>query len=233
MAKKKQKNVGQKKVIPPVSAARQRILCDESIQFLYSKKDPCIHDKTCIKARDIPDEDLQPSTWYDADRPQCPDCALAAYLRVGAKDRKNYRGYAELYKKMKTSPEDLRRMYVDRRMTTSLAHQAIRVEYGADAWQISPEGDRGIVALWHNNYRTLSDGSRDFTGGFHRQFLPGGRRRFSDALDVIELYVYAEYHTEKPKEEAKPAAARGEAKKRGILARILHRIAVFLGISQK
>lgn len=104
-------------VVPP---ERQRILSDESILFVYTDKDLFIHDKTCEKVREIPVEDLKSSGKYIAERRQCPKCALTAYLRIRSDDRKSYRTYEELYKRMNATPEQLREIYIEHNMTSSV-----------------------------------------------------------------------------------------------------------------
>ena len=43
---------------PALSPFRQRIMSSEAVRFLYSPQGGYLHDKSCSKAKDIPDEEL-------------------------------------------------------------------------------------------------------------------------------------------------------------------------------
>ena len=72
------------------SEERHRIMSDQRIKYLYSKKDGIIHDKHCDNAKDILDEDLLWAEEYLPKLKPCPDCMIHAYIIAGAKDTKDF-----------------------------------------------------------------------------------------------------------------------------------------------
>lgn len=95
-----------------ISPARQRLMSDELIRHLYAKGDHVIHDKTCPETRKIRDKDLRHAEGYPYHLHPCPHCQTKAYLRLGARDLHNLRGYEVLFTQMGISPQLQRRLYV-------------------------------------------------------------------------------------------------------------------------
>lgn len=122
--------------------------------YLYAKGDHVIHDKTCPEARKIRDEDLRYSEGYPNHLHPCPHCRTKAYLRLGARDLHNLRGYEALFEEMGISPQLQRRLYV---------HEGIRTEYlgpgrlklwgKEDSWILETIPESTRLRLLHNNYR--------------------------------------------------------------------------------
>ena len=111
----------------PYSPYRQRIMSDEAVKYLYSKRGGPFHDKSCPKAQHIPDEELGYSEKYLSNISQCPLCAVKAYVRLGAKDFYNYPLYEKLFQRMRFTPVLLRRMYVNEKMRTSASSNGLTI----------------------------------------------------------------------------------------------------------
>ena len=56
---------------PALSPFRQRIMSSEAVRFLYSRQGGYLHDKSCSKAKDIPDEELLYTEEYLPDILEC------------------------------------------------------------------------------------------------------------------------------------------------------------------
>ena len=65
-----------------------RMLSDEHNLYFYQISKGTIHEKHCEYLKCIKTENLRPLLLYDNDKKQCPNCALRAYLRIGAEDYK-------------------------------------------------------------------------------------------------------------------------------------------------
>lgn len=175
------------------SCYRQKLASNEKIKFYYVKGGR-IHSKYCKYAARIKDEKLKVSEEYLEDKKQCHQCALQAYLLIGAEDYKNYEQYKELYKTMKVKEEILRDMYVVKRMKTSLFHNILTIWYKQDRWKIKLLDEQGYVQLSHNNYRQTDSGEREFIKGYHIQNENCRKARFLYAYRIICDYNY-EWHT--------------------------------------
>lgn len=167
---------------------RQRVMSDETVKYLYSKSGGCLHDKSCPVARDIPDGELYCSKDYLPNIPQCPICAAKAYVRLGAKDFYNYSLYEKLFQRMQFTPALLRRMYVDEKMQTKASVNGLTIWGKEDTWRLEFRDGSDTMRLMHNNYHPLSDGTRIFTRGYHRQVR---KATAYYALTVISGYTYA------------------------------------------
>ena len=120
----------------PYSPYRQRIMSDEAVKYLYSKRGGPFHDKSCPKAQHIPDEELGYSEKYLSNISQCPLCAVKAYVRLGAKDFYNYPLYEKLFRRMRFTPVLLRRMYVNEKMRTSASSNGLTIWGKEGSWRL-------------------------------------------------------------------------------------------------
>lgn len=103
------------------SEERHRIMSDQRIKYLYSKKDGIIHDKHCDNAKDILDEDLLWSEEYLPKLKPCPDCMIHAYVIAGAKDPKEIETYLDFFERTKMTTEQIRNIYVENGMKTRIS----------------------------------------------------------------------------------------------------------------
>lgn len=189
---------------PEISPARQRLMSDEHIRYLYAKGDHVIHDKTCPEVRKIRDEDLRHAERYPNHLHPCPHCQTKAYLRLGARDLQNLRGYEALFTQMGISPQLQRRLYV---------HEGIRTEYlglgrlkiwgKEDVWLLETVPGTTRLRLLHNNYCPLEDGTRRFVPGYHEQAVYASAKY---AFSVVIGYTYAAHMAaaERRKEASAP-----------------------------
>ena len=174
---------------------RHRVLSDEKNKFFKLLTDNSIHDKTCKLLQEHPDRDILCLNEYDEKLPQCRACATKAYLRVGAKDLKNYKRYCTFFDKTFLSAKVLRDMYITNRMTTSIFENTLTIKYKEDTWRIISLDNDGNVQLRHNNYKRLADGTRQFVGGYHIQNKYCKRMKIRPALLAIKSYDYKLHST--------------------------------------
>lgn len=172
----------------PYSPYRQRMMSDEAVKYLYSKQGGQFHDKSCLKAQHIPDEELGYSEKYLSNISQCPLCAVKAYVRLGAKDFYNYPLYEKLFQRMRFTPVLLRRMYVNEKMRTSASSNGLTIWGKEDSWRLEFWDGSDTMRLMHNNYYPLPDGTRIFTGGYHIQ---AEQATANYAFTAISGYTYA------------------------------------------
>lgn len=167
-----------------------RMLSNEEILYFYSGTKPVLHEKHCRYAREIPDEELKCLKEYDSNMEQCPECAAAAYLHIGAKDPEDVRQYLELFDKIRIPVSLVRHMYLDKQMRTRIRRDTIIVWYKEDTWKIRALSKKGRIQLYHNNYIVKETGVREFTGGFHIQNQRCKDTHISYALKPIENYEF-------------------------------------------
>ncbi len=173
-----------------LSYFRQRIMGDDKVKYIYSTKSKVIHDKSCVSARNIPDEYLVYLEEYSPEMSQCSHCAVKAYVRLGAKDFHNFKTYEKLFQKMHLKEELLRHMYVDCRMQTKASDDFLMIWDREDKWKIVSLDNRGTVQLLHNNYHLLHNGERKFVRGFHIQGEYTDHVMVSTAIRAIETYSF-------------------------------------------
>lgn len=171
----------------PYSSYRQRIMSDESVRYLYSEREGKIHDKSCPKARKIPDEELCYSEKYLTHISQCPHCAIKAYVRLGAKDFYNFPLYEKHFERMRFTPSMLRWMYINDGMRTSASNNGLTIWGKEDSWRLEYRDSGDTLRLMHNNYRPLPDGTRMISRGYHLQAKLATAKH---ALKVISEYTY-------------------------------------------
>ncbi|SOC08224.1 hypothetical protein [Pseudobutyrivibrio ruminis] len=174
---------------------RHRVLSDEKIKFFRLITDNSIHDKTCKLIQKYPDRDIICLNEYDEKLSQCKACATKAYLRIGATDPKNYKRYCTFFDNTFLSTKVLRDIYVTNRMTTSIFENTLTIKYKEDTWRIISLDNDGNVQLRHNNYKRLTDGTRQFVGGYHIQNNYCKRIKIRPALSVIKTYDYRVHST--------------------------------------
>ena len=174
---------------------RHRVLSDERVKFLKLITDNSIHDKTCKLLQKYPDRDIICLNEYDEKLSQCRGCAIKAYLRLGAKDPKNYKRYCTFFDNTFLSAKVLREIYVTNKMTTSIFERTLTIKYKEDTWRIISLDNDGNVQLRHNNYKRLTDGTRQFLGGYHIQNNYCKRIKIRPALSVIKTYDYKTHFT--------------------------------------
>ena len=109
------------------SEERHRIMSDQKIKYLYSKKDGIIHDKHCDNAKDILDEDLLWSEEYLPKLKPCPDCMIQAYVTVGAKDPKEMETYLGFFERTQMTMDQIRNIYVENGMKTRISMDTMTV----------------------------------------------------------------------------------------------------------
>lgn len=190
--------------LPQISPARQRLMSDEHVWYLYEKGGGVIHDKTCLEARWIPDETLRCTEKYLQGLRPCAFCQTKAYLRLGAKDLYNLRGYETVFAQMRISPQLQRRAYV---------HEGIRTEYlgpgrlklwgKEDTWLLETIPGSTHLRLLHNNYCPQKDGTRRFVPGFHEQAICTSAKY---AFSVIIGYTYAGHIAAMERQQAAASA---------------------------
>lgn len=172
------------------SEERHRIMSDQKIKYLYSKKAGIIHDKHCDNAKDILDEDLLWAEEYLPKLKPCPDCMIHAYVIAGAKDPKEIETYLDFFERTKMTTEQIRNIYVENGMKTRMSMDTMTVWHKEDAWRIKSLPKKGHVQLYHNNYAVRKNGVREFTQGFHIQSPACADTNIKYALSIIKKYEY-------------------------------------------
>ncbi len=196
--------------LPEISPARQRLMSDEHVWYMYANGSNVIHDKTCPEVRKIRDDELRYTQRYPSHLHPCPLCQTKAYLRLGARDLHNLRGYEALFEQMRISPQLQRRLYV---------HEGIRTEYlgsgrlkiwgKEDTWLLEEISGSEHLRLLHNNYCPLADGTRRFVPGFHEQVVCASAKY---AFSVITGYTYAGHIAALKRRQEEISAAAAEEK---------------------
>ncbi|MDD6483895.1 MAG: HTH domain-containing protein [Clostridiales bacterium] len=167
-----------------------RMMSDEKNLYFYQRAENIIHEKHCELLKHIKLENLRPLTSYKKNKKQCPDCALRAYLRMGAEDYKKYKEYDKLFKRMRADMGLIRKIFVELKFKTRLCDtDTIRIQYGDENWKIKSLDSRtGRVSLSHNDYRLYYDGTRKKYGTYHIQNERCRRTTFQNAVNVITKY---------------------------------------------
>lgn len=173
-----------------VTEFMHRILSNEQIIYLFSENGRILHEKHCRRARKIPDEELRSLKEYDPAMKQCPECAVTAYIRIGAKDPEDMERYLALFDRIRMPVNLVRVMYLDMQMRTRLRGDTIIVWHKEDVWKIRALHKKGHVQLFHNNYIVRKDGGREFTGNFHIQNGYCRDTNISYALNLIGNYDF-------------------------------------------
>lgn len=173
-----------------VSYFRKRIMEDDKVKYIYSTKSEVIHDKSCAKAANIPDENLIYLEDYHSEMSQCSHCTVKAYIRMGAADFENYGMYEKLFVRMHADAQNLRHMYVDCGMKTKVFGNYLLIRDREDVWKIDSLDSRGNVQLLHNNYHIQKNGDRKFVHGFHVQNDYCSHTSLQNAVRTIETYSY-------------------------------------------
>lgn len=155
----------------------------------YEKDGILIHDKTCPAVRKICDEELRHTEKYLNHLHPCPLCQTKAYLRLGAKDLYNLRGYETLFEQMQIPPRMQRRLYVHMGIKTAyLGPGQLKIWGKEDTWLLEKVPGSSYLRLLHNNYCSLEDGTRRFVPGYHEQVVCSSAKY---AFSVITGYTYA------------------------------------------
>lgn len=173
-----------------VTEFMHRILSSEQVIYLYSENRRILHEKHCRRAREIPDEELRSLKEYDPAMEQCPECAAAAYIRIGAKDPEDMERYLSLFDRIGMPVKAARKMYLNKQMRTRIRRDTIIVWHKEDMWKIRALSRKGRVQLFHNNYIVGKDGRREFTGNFHIQNEHCRDTNISYALNIIGNYDF-------------------------------------------
>lgn len=129
------------------SEDRHRIMSNQKIKYLYSRKENIIHDKHCSCAKYIPDEDLLWSEEYVTNLKPCSDCMVQAYVSAGAKDPKEIEKYRAFFDKTQLSIDQIRNIYVENGMKTRISMDAMTVWYKEDTWRIKYLPKKGHVQI--------------------------------------------------------------------------------------
>ena len=190
------------------SKERHRIMSNQKIKYLYSRKDGIIHDKHCDSVKDILDEDLLWTEEYLPNLKPCPECMIQAYVSAGAKDSKELETYLGFFEKTKMTIDQIRNVYVENGMKTRISIDTMTVWHKEDTWRIKNLPKKGHVQLYHNNYAVRKKGVREFTQGFHIQSPVCADTDIRYALSIIKNYEY------KPEEYALHNSKLNKAEKR-------------------
>ena len=190
------------------SKERHRIMSNQKIKYLYSRKDGIIHDKHCDNVKNILDEDLLWTEEYLPNLKPCPECMIQAYVSAGAKDPKEMETYLSFFEKTKMTIDQIRNVYVENEMKTRISIDTMTVWHKEDTWRIKNLPKKGHVQLYHNNYAVRKKGVREFTQGFHIQSPVCADTDIRYALSIIKNYEY------KPEEYALHNSKLNKAEKR-------------------
>ena len=190
------------------SKERHRIMSNQKIKYLYSRKDGIIHDKHCDNVKNILDEDLLWTEEYLPNLKPCPECMIQAYVSAGAKDSKEMETYLSFFEKTKMTIDQIRNVYVENGMKTRISIDTMTVWHKEDTWRIKNLPKKGHVQLYHNNYAVRKKGVREFTQGFHIQSPVCADTDIRYALSIIKNYEY------KPEEYALHNSKLNKAEKR-------------------
>lgn len=130
---------------------RHRIMSDEKIKFLYSKKLGVIHDKHFICAKHIPDDELEYSEDYQMNLKPCPECMLQAYIISGAKDPKEIERYLKFFEKTGFTEECVKNIFIDNKMKTRISSDAMTIWHKDDTLRIKalPKKGRVYTGSWN------------------------------------------------------------------------------------
>lgn len=193
---------------PPVckeSEKLHRILSNEKIKYVYNERTNTIHDKSCSLVKQMSDSDICECEEYLSQYEPCKECEKKAYIRMGARDIKEYDKYVKLFELMGADINQIKRMYIALRFETKLSNMnieeskysaydnnAITIWYREDTWRVGVTS-KGKVRLEHNNYKVSKNGKREFTKGFHVQSDRFYSVQMKDVVDYIRDYRYEEH----------------------------------------
>lgn len=177
-------------LVPRETEKRHRIMSNEKIKFLYSNKLGVIHEKHCICAKHIPDEELEYCQEYQTDLKPCPECMIQAYIISGAKDPKEIDWYLRFFEKVGITEERAKNIFIDNKMNTRISPDIMTIWHKEDTWRIKALPKKGRVQVFHNNYKVKAKGERSFTQGFHLQSPACADTNIDYALSVIKNYKY-------------------------------------------
>lgn len=140
----------------------------------------------------------------DKNNELCPYCERRIYIRRGATDPEYVDDYVKLYNSLDVSTDQLRIMYLDLNMATTLCINhprrlrnkldTIQIEYNGETWRIVRICSNK-VRLFHNNYYII-DGTRRIVAGFHEQYKGRNNITFARALHVILNYDFNKHSPE-------------------------------------
>lgn len=196
--------------VAPITETFQKIQSDEKIKYVITD-DNVIHEKTCSLVKKLWMDEWEFKADYEKSAIRCPQCALRAYIRAGAKDIKQYDQYVNLFEKMGITEELARKMYIVLGFKTKLSNMnieganhsgnlqnAVTIWHKEDTWKIGAVL-KNRVRLEHNNYIARPNKTREFVKGFHVQ---RDELFVTSAIKIIDEYQY-ENHFVQPTVKAK------------------------------
>lgn len=141
------------------SMFRHKLLSDEHVYYFMSEEDNILHHKTCVHARDIPDDKLIYSDEIPEGRTICKDCFHMALISKGARDGANIKAYEAMFKRMKISRQNIEKLYSGGKETMLMVNGII-VFAGNLSFKIVQDTEAHKVSI----YRCESYGDKYSTG---------------------------------------------------------------------
>lgn len=156
------------------SEFRHRIMSDEKIGYVYRRDGKVIHEKTCGRAKEIPDGELAFSRELLPEMEVCPECGMKAYVRACG-DATDYETYAQLFARLDLKTEQLRKLAMDGNASISATKNILTIQTGQDTWKLKSLDDPGhhLELLYRKN------------GAF---YTVNSCVSVADALRTIEMY---------------------------------------------
>lgn len=179
---------------------RASALDDSRIKFVYSKKENCVHDKSCYLVDKIGYMDFEATAELPVDKVICRRCKRDVYIRNAIKqDNKRFGWYHHFFEQCNVGTKDIEKYLADGDMELHMDNiNELQVKCNEDTWIIKHLGN-AKCELYHNNYVMLGDTERYITSGFHRQ--KGHYKYVSDMLGFINGYSWEKHLQAKGKLE--------------------------------
>lgn len=185
---------------------RASMLDNRSYRYVVDQRSGIIHDKDCEMVRTVPDSAFDMIKTIDADSNICSKCRRDAYICIAIGDDAKHLGiYRNFLKRAGVSDGMVKELTLHNQAKLFMEEpNLLRLKVGEDCWKIKIHTN-GKVALYHNNYVVLEDGSRYFNEGYHKQII-GSKNNFINAIGIIYNYSWEKHLKAKEEKEREKGA---------------------------
>ena len=202
---------------------RKKLLQNPEIRFVYSLQHPVVHDRDCMYASRIKDNDFGASSSFPELMEKCDMCYRRALVRAGLpsvriRDIDLY--YNALYC-IGITEQELHALTVQHKAQfCGIGKNVVRIKLRDDTWEIRNNGE--YLLLLHNNYRVNDNYERIFDGEFHLQMTSIARNGFGYFIEEMSEYSWPAHvellKARKALRAAELAAAQDKQRRRDYLA---------------
>lgn len=194
---------------------RKKLLKDPEMRFVYSTKNPVVHDKDCLFVSRIDDQHFRATEALPTEMETCRLCYRRALIRAGlsANTIIDFDLYYDALYRIGMTDEELFTLTVRQRAQfCGVGKNRVRIKLRDDTWEIRKNGDD--LLLLHNNYSVTPNYERNFNGEFHIQMTCVARNGLGYFINTMCDYFW-EFHAEqlKARDAAREAARAAEHEK--------------------